>query len=187
MKITKVYTRTGDKGTTALVGGDRVSKADKRIEAYGTIDELSSLLGLLAANMENTDDIKMLQRVQNTLFCVGTQLATNTETTQMPPSAIFSEEEIKMLEKEIDKIVGMLPQQMGFILPGGSQQAAMAHVARTVCRRAERRMVDMAAEQQVTTEALTFVNRLSDYLFVLAKKINSEKGLKEKYWQNTCK
>ncbi len=188
MKITKVYTRGGDEGKTSLVGGQRVSKDSTRLEAYGTIDELSSHLGLLAAWLpEGSHEKDMVQRIQNNLFNVCTNLATDQDQTQLYPSAHLPEGETELLEKEVDIIMKELPERQGFILPGGTQEAAQAHVCRTVCRRAERRIVALSEEAKVTPEVQKYVNRLSDYLFVLAKKLNFLQGKSEKIWMNACK
>ena len=184
--INKVYTRGGDKGKTSLVGGQRVSKACRRLEAYGTIDELSSHLGLLAALLPHSHEKAMVERIQNALFNVCTNLATDQEKTPLYPSAHLPEGEIAQLEKEVDDIMRELPERQGFILPGGTQQAAQAHVCRTVCRRAERCIVALSEEAVVSTEVQQYVNRLSDYLFVLAKKLNFIAGKQEKVWQNAC-
>ena len=140
MKITKVYTRKGDGGQTSLVGGERVSKSCARLESYGTVDELSSHLGLLAALLPEGDDKAMIQRIQNNLFNVCTNLATNQDTTPLYPSAHLPEGETALLECQVDEIMAMLPERQGFVLPGGTREAAQAHVCRTVCRRAERRI-----------------------------------------------
>lgn len=185
-KITKVYTRSGDEGMTSLVGGQRVSKACVRLESYGTIDELSSHLGLLAALLPDGDDKEMIFRIQNNLFNVCTNLATDQEQTPLYPSAHLPEGAIASLEQEVDAIMKMLPEKQGFILPGGTQAAAQAHVCRTVCRRAERRIVELAATAKISPEVLQYVNRLSDYLFVLSKKLNFMAGCSEKIWKNAC-
>jgi cob(I)alamin adenosyltransferase len=187
MKITKVYTRTGDKGMTSLVGGVRIQKSNVRLESYGTIDELSSHLGLLAAMLTNDEDRQMVQRIQNDLFMVSTHLATDQSQTQLYPSAQLSVSEIEYLEQQIDAIKELLPEPQGFILPGGCQAAAQAHVCRTVCRRAERCIVALAETAVVGPEIMQYVNRLSDYLFVLAKKINFNNGVDEILWQNACR
>ena len=185
-KITKVYTRRGDQGETSLVGGQRVSKASIRLESYGTVDELSSHLGLLAAMLPEGEDKMMVQRIQNNLFNVCTNLATDQDQTTLYPSAFLPKGEIERLEQEVDVIMGMLPEKQGFILPGGIPSAAQAHVCRTVCRRAERRIVELSTTATVSSEVLQYVNRLSDYLFVLAKKLNFIAGQSEKIWQNAC-
>jgi cob(I)alamin adenosyltransferase len=187
MKITKVYTRTGDKGQTSIIGGFRVSKASERLEAYGTVDELSSHLGLLAALLPEGDDRNMIIRIQNNLFNVCTNLATDQSKTQLYDSAKLPEGEIELLEQEVDRMMKLLPERQGFILPGGTQAAAQAHVCRTVCRRAERRIVTLSDVAQISQETLQYVNRLSDYLFVLAKIINFNEGKSEIVWQNVCR
>ncbi len=187
MKITKVYTRGGDKGKTSLVGGQRVSKASVRLEAYGTIDELSAHLGLLAAWLPEGHEKEMVERIQNNLFNVCTNLATDQSETPLYPSAHLAEGETQLLEQEVDEIQAMLPEAQGFILSGGTQEAAQAHVCRTVCRRAERRIVALSEEAVVSPEIQEYVNRLSDYLFVLGKKLNFIAGKSEKLWHNACK
>ena len=187
MKITKVYTRTGDKGTTSLVGGVRIKKSDTRLEAYGTVDELSAHLGLLAAMMDGDDNRQTIIRIQNNLFNVCTHLATDQSQTPLYPSAHLAEGEVAFLEQEVDRLIKMLPERQGFVLPGGTPTAAQAHVARTVCRRAERRIAALAEVAVVGEEMQQYVNRLSDYLFVLAKIINFNSGQSEIIWQNACK
>jgi len=187
MKITKVYTRRGDQGVTSLVGGQRVKKSSIRLEAYGTVDELSAHLGLLATMLSEGHEYDMVERIQNCLFNVCTNLATDQSQTPLYPSALLPEGEIELMEKEVDTITQLLPEKQGFILSGGTPAAAQAHVCRTVCRRAERRIVALSEEAVVSPEILQYVNRLSDYLFVLAKKLNFIEGKSEKVWQNVCK
>ena len=187
MKITKVYTRKGDNGTTSLVGGVRIKKSDVRLEAYGTVDELSAHLGMLVALMSEGSDRSTVIRIQNNLFNVCTHLATDQSQTPLYPSAYLADGEVAFLEQEIDRLMGLLPERQGFILPGGTQTAAQAHIARTVCRRAERRIAALAETATVGDEIQQYVNRLSDYLFVLAKIINFNSGQSEIIWQNTCK
>ena len=184
MKITKVYTRGGDMGQTSLVGGQRVSKASERLEAYGTVDELSSHLGLLAAMLTDDEEKAMIIRIQQCLFNVCTNLATDQEQTPLYPSAFLPEGAIEELEQKVDDIMRLLPERQGFVLPGGTRKAAQAHVCRTVCRRAERRIVALSEVAKISPEVLQFVNRLSDYLFVLAKKINFNANQSEIVWQN---
>ena len=184
MKITKVYTRGGDMGKTSLVGGQRVSKASERLEAYGTVDELSSHLGLLASLLADGDDKALIVRIQNCLFNVCTNLATDQEQTALSSSAHLPEGEIELVEQKIDEIMKLLPEKQGFVLPGGTKEAAQAHVCRTVCRRAERRIVALSEVAKISPEVLQYVNRLSDYLFVLAKKINFNANESEIVWQN---
>lgn len=186
MKITKVYTKTGDKGSTSLVGGIRIAKSDIRIEAYGTVDELNAQLGLLAAYMADGEDKAMVERVQANLFNVGTHLATDQNRTPLYASAKLRDGEAELLEREIDRILEMLPESQGFVLPGGGVPASVAHVCRTVCRRAERCVVALSAVATVGPEIQQYLNRLSDYLFVLAKKLNFIEGKSEKVWRNPC-
>lgn len=128
MKITKVYTRGGDMGKTSLVGGQRVSKASARLEAYGTVDELSSHLGLLAAMISDADDKELIIRIQNCLFNVCTNLATDQEQTPLSPSAFLPEGEIELLERKVDEIMQLLPERQGFVMPGGAKEIGRAHV-----------------------------------------------------------
>ena len=185
--ITKVYTRRGDEGVTSLVGGQRVSKASIRLESYGTVDELSAHLGLLASMLPDGVDKDMIQRIQNNLFNVCTNLATDQDETPLYPSAYLPEGETECLEQQVDAMMNSFPEKQGFILPGGTREAAQAHVCRTVCRRAERRIVELAKTAKVTPEVLQYINRLSDYLFVLSKKLNIMVGCSEKTWHNACK
>jgi cob(I)alamin adenosyltransferase len=187
MKITKVYTRTGDNGTTSLVGGIRIRKSDARLEAYGTVDELSANLGLLAAMLPKGEERCLIIRTQNNLFNVGTHLATDQSQTPLYPSAHLPEGETELLEQAIDQMNARLPEAQGFILPGGCQAAAQAHVCRTVCRRAERRIAALAETATISDEIQQYINRLSDFLFVLAKIINFNTGQEEILWKNACK
>ena len=187
MKITKVYTKTGDKGETSIIGGIRVKKSCERLEAYGTVDELSSHLGLLASMLPDGEDKDLIIRIQNNLFSVCSNLATDQSQTPLYDSAKLPDGEIEDLEQEVDKIMKLLPERQGFILPGGTQPAAQAHVCRTVCRRAERRIVALSEVAQISPETQQYINRLSDYLFVLAKKINFNAGMSEIIWQKVCR
>lgn len=187
MKINKVYTKTGDDGTTSLVGGYRVKKTNSRIEAYGTVDELSSQLGLLVSFMKDGEDKNLVIRTQRNLFTVCSYLATDKTKTPLALSYTLDPKEIKTLEEAIDVINASIPQQKSFILPGGSHEAAIAHVCRTVCRRAERRIFFLAESTKIDPEVLQYMNRLSDYLFVLARKLNFVDGVREKIWDNSCK
>lgn len=187
MKVTKVYTKTGDKGMTSLVGGVKVSKTDVRIEAYGTVDELSSQLGLLVSLMKDGAGRDFVQDIQRSLFTLSSYLATDMERTPLAPSFTLDSAEVEKLETEIDRILAEIPQQTSFILPGGSHEAAQAHVCRTVCRRAERRILALNEVSALDPTALQYMNRLSDYLFVLARKLNFIDGVREKTWNKTCK
>ena len=198
MIITKVYTRTGDKGMTDLIGGERISKADPRLEAYGTTDELSAHIGLLVAMMERdsqegTDrqpldqERQLLLRAQDNLFVIGSNLATNQATTPLYDFAKLPDTETAQLEERIDHLMAILPQKQGFILPGGTVTAAQCHVCRTVCRRAERNIIALSQQATVDEQVVRYINRLSDYLFVLAKIINFNTGKSEIIWQNPCR
>ena len=187
MKITKVYTKTGDSGMTSLVGGIRISKTDDRLEAYGTVDELNSFIGLLATEVSDDAILENLYRIQSNLFNVGTHLATDQSQTPLYESAKLAEGEVEFVEREIDKILSELPEKFGFVLPGGGRAGALAHVCRTICRRAERRTLALAKNATVGDEIIIFLNRLSDYFFVLAKKLNFIDGVSEKTWSKTCR
>lgn len=187
MKMTKVYTKTGDKGTTSLVGGVRVEKTNARIEAYGTVDELSAQLGMLASFMKDGDDKNLIYRTQRNLFTVCSYLATDKTQTPLAPSYTLDPGEVTVLEEEIDAINAGIPPQTTFILPGGSHEAAIAHVCRTVCRRAERRIFKLNEQTELDPKVLQYMNRLSDYLFVLARNLNFIYGVREKIWKKPCK
>lgn len=185
MKKSFIYTCTGDSGTTSLVGGKRLSKDDIRIEAYGTVDELNSQVGLLASLVgEDADQVRWLQFIQNKLFNVGSYLATDSAE---PMDIVgLTDGDIDMIEKEIDRMDAGLPPLRSFVLPGGSTVASCAHVCRTVARRAERRIVSLAHAASVDARVLKFVNRLSDYFFVLARFNNVKSGVDEIFWNKNC-
>ena len=183
----KIYTKTGDKGTTSLVGGTRVPKTHIRLEAYGTVDELNSNLGLLITYLLDGKDKDFLQQVQDRLFAVGSHLATDREKMALKEASIISSEQVEMVEREIDRLDTLLPPLSAFILPGGSRGAAVCHVCRTVCRRAERRILALAEQVEIASELLAYVNRLSDYLFVLSRKMNQDDKKGEIFWNNSCK
>lgn len=166
-----IYTKTGDKGTTSLVGGSRVSKDDARVEAYGTVDELNSHIGLLAEMMRQMEGgyYDELKAVQHNLFTMQTLLATeDSEIYSKLPQ--LAEEEVEMLERQIDILTDMLPKLQNFVIAGGNMTGAQCHVCRTVCRRAERRVVTLARQAHVDDVLMRYLNRLSDYLFVLARR-----------------
>lgn len=187
MKKCSVYTRVGDDGSTSLVGGIRVSKTDVRIEAYGTVDELNSEIGLLISEVKSNDDAVFLEHVQNNLFIVGSYLATDQSQTSLKSASELQQQEVEKLEHAIDEIEELIPPQRSFILPGGSRESSLAHVCRTVCRRAERRILEVAEMTSVSPQILAYMNRLSDYLFVLSRKLNFIANIDEKIWQKTCK
>ncbi|GAB6119259.1 cob(I)yrinic acid a,c-diamide adenosyltransferase [Dysgonomonas termitidis] len=184
MKKSLVYTKTGDKGTTSLVGGKRVAKSHVRLEAYGTADELNSFVGFLIEEIDDKHDLETLSYIQHKLFTVGSYLATETEA--MPPKAasIITEKDIALLENEMDRMDSELPSLRQFVLPGGSESASRAHICRTVCRRTERCIYRVKEEFPVDEHVLMFVNRLSDYFFLLARKESNKKG-KEIFWNQT--
>ena len=164
-----------------------MKKSSERLEAYGTVDELSAHLGLLASMLPDGEHKSMIIRIQRNLFNVCTNLAIDQSQTPLYDSAHLPEGEIELLEQEVDRMMGLLPERQGFILPGGTQAAAQAHVCRTVCRRAERRIVALSEVAQVSPEVQQYVNRLSDYLFVLAKIINFNENVSEIIWEKVCR
>lgn len=181
----RLYTRTGDQGTTSLVGGTRTPKDSPRLEAYGTVDELNSWLGLLAASTVITDERRAdLRRIQNRLFDIGAALATEPESAWQPE--LPGPEAVEAIEHLIDSIDSRLPQLREFILPGGHPDAARANIARTVARRAERRIVTLAAEVPVDPFITRYINRLSDLLFAIAREINIDAGVAEVTWRREC-
>ncbi|MBO4249618.1 MAG: cob(I)yrinic acid a,c-diamide adenosyltransferase [Paludibacteraceae bacterium] len=170
-----IYTKTGDKGQTSLASGQRVEKTDVRIEAYGTVDELNSWVGMLRASMTNSQEPianSQLEWVQNKLFNLGAALSE-------APGEWIVEEDVTQLEQWIDAIQAVVPPQRAFLLPSGSETVCRCHVCRTVCRRAERRMLDAQADEK----ALRFINRLSDYLFVLSRHIAYSNNEIENMWK----
>lgn len=187
MKKSLVYTKTGDKGTTALVGGTRVSKTHMRLEAYGTVDELNAHLGLLITYVGKGAEQDFLQDIQHKLFRVGSYLATDREKTKLAAASIIGMEEVERMEHEIDRMESDLPSLNAFILPGGSRGAAVAHICRTICRRAERRILVLTEHFEIAPELLAYINRLSDYLFVLSRRINYDEKKAEIIWNNSCK
>jgi cob(I)alamin adenosyltransferase len=175
----KIYTKTGDKGTTSLLSGTRVSKADMRLDAYGTLDELNSWLGVLASELP-TNSFPLLTKIQSELFSMGSYLALEGEATFPMPK--LDPELVNALERQIDSWNEQLPELKNFILPSGSKASSMAQVARTITRRAERRVVALANEVEVKEEIPVFLNRLSDFFFVLARFILHKEGLEERIW-----
>ncbi len=175
----KIYTKTGDTGTTSLAHGKRVPKDCARLESYGTIDELNAWVGLLLTYVNEPVDRETLIGVQNNLFVIGAQLAT--EAPQVPSVAITSDDVVK-LEQSIDSMAEELPKWRGFTLPGGCRPAAQAHICRTICRRAERRILALNSSEEVDAELLAYINRLSDYFYVLALRLNFLQGTEEILW-----
>ena len=176
MRITKVYTKTGDKGETSLVGGVRVSKSNPRVEAYGDVDEMNSLIGLVRAKLQDREIDEVLALIQNDLFTLGSDLASpaGIEAPRITDSFVSSLEEIT------DRFLEQLEPLKEFILPGGSESGAALHFARTVARRAERRVVALAELEDVNPETITYINRVSDLLFILAMVVNKRESAPEK-------
>jgi cob(I)alamin adenosyltransferase len=180
----KIYTKTGDKGTTSLIGGTKVSKAHIRIESYGTVDELNSWIGMVSDQFKHKHSKKILKEIQDRLFTIGSSLACDPEKETKMKIPDLHEADIELLEKEIDRMNEKLPEMRSFILPGGHLAVSSAHVARCVCRRAERLCVTLQ-EQNMFVEPLVvkYLNRLSDYLFVLARFIGMRLKAKEIPWK----
>jgi cob(I)alamin adenosyltransferase len=170
----KIYTRTGDDGQTSLWGGQRVAKDSLRVAAYGTVDELNALLGVARSSVPDAKLYNALARIQNELFVVGADLATPGETTRIDR---IGEHNVTRLEKEIDDFEGELEPLRQFILPGGTSAASYLHLARTICRRAEREIVKLAADETINQLVLHYINRLSDWLFVTARLANAHAGM----------
>lgn len=178
-----LYTRSGDNGTTSLVDGSRIRKESVRIEAYGTLDEFSSFLGVVSAHKGCPSEIKgQLIQIQSFLFDFGAYLATPVKAGEKPILA-GTEDEISRLEGWIDALDEQTPKLKSFILPGGSEISAHCHVARTVCRRAERRILALSSEEYVYPALISYINRLSDYLFIAARYLNFLTGIEEIIWQ----
>lgn len=178
----KIYTKTGDKGTTALFGGKRVSKADDRIEAYGTIDELNSYIGLLRDQEVNTIRKDELIEIQDRLFTVGSILATEPGNTKVKVPELW-EEDVSFLENKMDTMSETLPEMRFFVLPGGHQSVSFCHIARCVCRRAERLTILLTGSTEVPDLVIKYLNRLSDYLFVLSRMMTQELSAEEVPWK----
>lgn len=175
-RLTKIYTRTGDAGTTGLADGSRVAKDAPRIEAIGAVDELNSTLGVLLAEPLPDAVRGCLDNVQNDLFDLGGELS-------VPGHAIMGKAHVERLERELDRFNTNLPPLKDFILPAGTRGASLAHVARTVCRRAERRLVTLSRKQKIAPAMRAYLNRLSDLLFVVARTLNRVSGRTDVLWQ----
>jgi cob(I)alamin adenosyltransferase len=178
----KVYTKTGDKGETSLVGGKRAAKSDLRLEAYGTVDELLAFIGLLRDQQINDAHKDILLQVQNDLMTCSAILAYDFENKSIKLPTI-TEKEILFLEKEIDNIEETLEPLFTFIIPGGHPIISLGHVARTVCRRTERVVVKLAEEAEVPENVIKYLNRLSDYLFVLTRRLSADLNIRESAWK----
>lgn len=183
----KIYTKNGDSGETALYGGARVSKASARVESYGTIDELNAFMGLAKSEISNEKVLKQLKKIQFDLFTLGSESATPADKLTLANgksrlSLIITETEIEELESWMDDYETELEPLQYFILPGGGKSATALHVCRTVCRRAERSLVSLNETEKVRPELIKYINRLSDYLFVLARYVSKINGEKEEFW-----
>jgi cob(I)alamin adenosyltransferase len=175
-RLTKIYTRTGDDGTTGLGDGTRVPKDHARVEAFGAVDELNSALGLLLCEALDDGMRTVLTRIQHTLFDLGGELC-------IPGRSVLSEAQVIELENELDRLNNGLAPLMEFILPGGVRAAALCHQARTICRRAERRVYSLSRGEPVSPVSLKYLNRLSDLLFVMARALNQASGTPDVLWQ----
>ncbi|PWS29157.1 cob(I)yrinic acid a,c-diamide adenosyltransferase [Pedobacter yonginense] len=177
----KIYTKTGDKGQTSLIGGTRVPKYHLRIETYGTVDELNSYIGLIMCQAIDPLYQKLLKEIQDRLFTIGASLAADPEKSKMKIPDLH-DADISLLEKEMDDMNELLPALQHFILPGGNTVVSYCHIARCVCRRAERLTVELAENSFVEERVTIYLNRLSDYLFVLARKLNMDFEAEENIW-----
>lgn len=177
----KIYTKTGDKGQTSLFGGRRVSKAHLRIDAYGTVDELNSNIGLLRDYLSDEALRTRIKDIQDRLFTLGANLAADPDKQLSKPDLL--EEDVVLLEREMDRMDEGLPELRNFILPGGHPTVSFCHLARCVCRRAERLVVNLAQEEPVDPILIRYLNRLSDYLFILGRRIAFDLGVEEVVWK----
>lgn len=175
----KIYTKTGDMGTSGLIGGTRVDKSDERLEAYGSIDELNGWIGLILSEIEQEQTKLELEAIQYDLFEIGSLLATDISVRKPMP---FDPKKVERLENEIDQMQEVLDPLRYFVLPGGAKSSVHANLARTVCRRAERKIVCLSKLMELDQNMLRYVNRLSDYLFVLSRFMNKIEGKDEQFW-----
>ena len=178
----KIYTKTGDKGETSLLGGSRVSKAELQIESYGTVDELNAYIGLIRDQITQDSIYLELIEIQDRLFTIGSHLANDQEKSKIKLPNIV-EEDIERLEKQIDTMNHLIPPMRAFILPGGHTHVSHLHIARCICRRAERKIVQLNHKWEIDPSILKYMNRLSDYLFVLSRKLSKDLRVKEIEWQ----
>lgn len=185
-KKSNLYTKTGDTGKTSLVGGQRVDKFDLRLECYGTVDELNSFIGLLMAFDLEDKDHEMLTWLQHKLFTIGSYLATDVNETQIKVESRVFDSTIERIEKEIDRLDSLVPKMKAFILPSGGKSVATAHICRTVCRRAERLIYKLNTQTPLEPRVLKFINRLSDYLFAVARKETFRINGREIEWEYTA-
>ncbi len=180
----KIYTKTGDKGTTSLIGGTKVNKSHIRIESYGTVDELNSWIGVVNDHIDDAGTQQTLKEIQDRLFTIGSSLACDPEKESKLKIPDLHETDVAFLEKEIDRMNESLPEMKAFIMPGGARAVSFAHVARCVCRRAERICVRMQTEElEVEPLVKKYLNRLSDYLFVAARYFGHLQNAQEVHWK----
>jgi cob(I)alamin adenosyltransferase len=177
----KIYTKKGDKGETSLIGGKRVKKSNGRIHAYGTIDELNSVVGIVRDSVSNPEIIAQLLEIQDRLFVIGSHLASAPNSKMKIPE--ISGKDIEEMESNIDKMNDALPELTSFILPGGNMSSSYCHLARTVCRRAERWTIEVAENESVNPIIIEYLNRLSDYFFMLCRRISMENKAEETLWK----
>lgn len=177
----KVYTKTGDKGETSLFGGKRVPKYDLRIEAYGTVDELNSYIGMIRDQEIDKHSFEVLIEIQDRLFTLGSILATEPGNEKVKVPQLF-EADVELLEKEIDMMNESLPEMRSFVLPGGHTTVSYCHISRCVCRRAERYVISLSDKEAINPLTFKYLNRLSDYLFVLARKFSMDLNANEVQW-----
>jgi len=180
----KIYTKGGDKGQTSLLGGVRVIKSHIRIQAYGTVDELNSYIGLVSDQEVNKERVELLRAIQSVLFTIGSHLAAspNQDTSKLPG---IDQEQVNILERAIDTMEESLPVLRYFLLPGGHQSVSFCHIARCVCRRAERLVIELNDIEPVESIIIVYLNRLSDYLYVLSRKMGQELETKEIPWKGS--
>jgi len=178
----KIYTKTGDQGLTSLFGGKRVSKSDLRIDTYGTVDELNSWIGVLRDQSVNQSRQEILVEIQDRLFTIGSILATEPENTKVKIPTL-TESDITLLENKMDEMDAILPPMRFFVLPGGHESVSFGHVARTVCRRAERLVIALSLAEKVDPFVIQYMNRLSDYLFMLCRTMTFELRVEETPWK----
>ena len=180
----KIYTKTGDGGSTSLIGGTRVPKSHIRINAYGTVDELNSFLGWLCDQLSDMHYRELLREIQDRLFTIGSSLACDPKKEISMQIPDLHESDIRLLEKEIDSMNSELPEMKSFILPGGNNTVSIAHICRTICRRAERIIVELDASEPLNQPLIVkYLNRLSDFLFVLARYVGFKEGVEEVKWR----
>ncbi|MDD4921838.1 MAG: cob(I)yrinic acid a,c-diamide adenosyltransferase [Bacteroidales bacterium] len=180
----KIYTKTGDNGSSGLIGGTRVSKDDIRLDAYGSIDELNAFMSVLLTEDLEQNDHDFLRNLQHQLFKIGSYLATDQSATELKFPEPVTEEMLQTIESEIDNITSILPEIHQFIIPGGNRTASLCHVCRTVCRRAERQVIKASKLYNVDNKIISYINRLSDYYFILGRKC-CIKDSSEVFWDNT--